>query len=570
MRLPEFPVVNVINAFPDFRLAAAQMPSRAKMTIVEAKHLRSQPGRNMDAVGNVSDGNRVLQLARKESSPHGAGDFTVQRGYRIGAARELQTEHGHAETFVTVGILASQRHEIFLGKPEGLAQRSEVLFDQIGIEAIMAGGHRSVGREDHFTGNSRHRHVETDALLFHALANRFEDCKSAVSFVQVKNSGSDAERFQSAQAANAEKQFLMHADAAVASVQTRGHLAVLGSIAFHVGVEEKQITATHFHAPYFCVNGAMAGIDLHHNRPAICPDGSFHSKLADIGLEILFVLPAIAIEALAEISLTIKQAHANQRDPEIGGALDVIAGQNSKSPGIHRKRFVHAKFGGEISHGTGSQHTRVARTPGSLRFFVLTQAAIGVVDPAVQDKFRSARFEFGERILVQQRDRTVIELTPTQRIEIAEQAGGIVIPAPPQVASQRPEPLLGGRDETVEHAGFAHYRRNPGRGLREQANLFLREDTRLQSLNHQNALQHTAINERNSQERLIIIFAGFTEILKPRMIPDVFNGHRADLFRDQAGQSFIDRHAKLADAIMAKPERRCQNEISAVWLQQVR
>src|SRR6202158_4498410 len=145
MRLPEFPVVNVINAFPDFRLAAAQMPSRAKMTIVEAKHLRSQPGRNMDAVGNMSDGNRIFQFARKESGPHGAGDFTVQRGNCIRAPRELQAKHGHAETFVAFGILASQRHEIFLGKPEGLAERSEVLFDQIGIETIMAGGARRWG-----------------------------------------------------------------------------------------------------------------------------------------------------------------------------------------------------------------------------------------------------------------------------------------------------------------------------------------------------------------------------------------------------------------------------------------
>src|SRR5437660_643305 len=82
---------------------------------------------------------------------------------------------------------SSQRHEIFDGRPEGLAQRSEMRFDQSGIEAIMAGGHRSVGCEDHFTGNTRHRHLEADALFVHALANRFEDCKSAVSFVQVKN-----------------------------------------------------------------------------------------------------------------------------------------------------------------------------------------------------------------------------------------------------------------------------------------------------------------------------------------------------------------------------------------------
>ncbi len=114
-----------------------------------------------------------------------------------------------------------------------------MLFDQIDIEAIMAGGNRSVGREDYFTGNARHSRVKTDTFVFHALTNRFKNCKRAVSFVEVKNSGRDAKRFEGAQAADAEKQFLMHADAAVASVQTRGHLTVFGRIAFDVGVEEK-------------------------------------------------------------------------------------------------------------------------------------------------------------------------------------------------------------------------------------------------------------------------------------------------------------------------------------------
>src|ERR1700674_360083 len=148
----------------------------------------------------------------------------------------------------------------------------------------------------------------------------------------MKNPWCDAERFQSAQAAHAQKKFLMYAHAAVASVQTRGHLTVLGRIACHVGVEEKKIATTHFHAPYFRVDGAVAGIALHQDRSAIFPDGRFHRKLAYIGLEVLFMLPAIAIEALAEISLAIKQAHANEGDAEIGGTLDVIARQNSRPP----------------------------------------------------------------------------------------------------------------------------------------------------------------------------------------------------------------------------------------------
>src|ERR1019366_783933 len=151
-----------------------------------------------------------------------------------------------------------------------------------------------------------------DALFFHALANRFEDRKSAMSFVEVKNPRRDTERFQGAQAADTQKQFLMHANPAVAPVQTRGHHAVLRGIAFHVGVEKKQITTAHFHAPDFCADRTMAGINLHYDRSAVLPDGRFHCQLVDIGFEVLLALPAVAIESLAEISLAIKQAHANQ------------------------------------------------------------------------------------------------------------------------------------------------------------------------------------------------------------------------------------------------------------------
>ena len=218
MGLPELAVVDVVNALPDLGLAAAQVPSRTEMAIVEAKHLRGQPGGDMDAVGDVSDGNRVFQFAGEEAGPHGAGNFAVQRGNGIGAPREAEAEHGHAETFVAFGILASQGHETLLGKTERLAQRSEMLFDQIGIEAIVAGGHGSVGRKHHFTGNPRHGLLEADALFIHALANRFEHRKSAMPFVEVQDARSDAEGFQGAQAAHAEQQFLMDADPAIASV----------------------------------------------------------------------------------------------------------------------------------------------------------------------------------------------------------------------------------------------------------------------------------------------------------------------------------------------------------------
>src|SRR5664279_4645429 len=111
-----------------------------------------------------------------------------------------------------------------------------MLFHQIGIEAIMAGRYGSMGGENHFPGHARHRLIEADAFFLHTLPNRFEDGKSAMAFVQVKDTGRDAERFQCAQSTYSQEQFLVYANPAIAAVETRGHLTVFRSVTFHIRV----------------------------------------------------------------------------------------------------------------------------------------------------------------------------------------------------------------------------------------------------------------------------------------------------------------------------------------------
>ena len=48
------------------RLAAVLVPAGAQVAVVETEHLRRQPGGDMDAVGDVADGDRIFRLARKE------------------------------------------------------------------------------------------------------------------------------------------------------------------------------------------------------------------------------------------------------------------------------------------------------------------------------------------------------------------------------------------------------------------------------------------------------------------------------------------------------------------------
>ena len=96
----------------------------------------------------------------------------------------------------------------------------------------------------------------------------------------------------------------------------------------------------------------------------------------------------------------------------------------------------------------------------------------------------------------------VIQLPPAHRIQVAEQAGGIVVPAPPEIARQRPQPFLRRSDETVERAGLADHRRDLRRRLRQHADFVFSKDARLDCLHDQHALQHAAIDERHAQKDL--------------------------------------------------------------------
>ena len=177
---------------------------------------------------------------------------------------------------------------------------------------------------------------------------------------------------------------------AVAAVQARVSSRVFRRVAFHVGVEQQQIAAADFHAPDFGLDRAAARLDLHRDRLAIGADRRFHRQFVDVGLEILFLLPAVVIEPLAEVTLTVKQADADQRDIEIRGALDVIAGEHAESAGIDRNRFVQAELGGKIGDRARPQHAGVGRPPGAIRLEIFLLAPVGVIDPAVQHQFAGA------------------------------------------------------------------------------------------------------------------------------------------------------------------------------------
>ena len=144
-----------------------------------------------------------------------------------------------------------------------------------------------------------------------------------------------------------------------------------------------------------------------------------------------------------------------------------------------------------------------------------------------------------------------------------------MVPAPPQVARQCPEPLLQRSDKAIQRSRLAHDRSHLRRRFRQHANFIFAEDAGLDGLHHQHALQNAAIDQRNAQERLVGLFAGLPEVLEPRMILDLRDRNRPHLFRHQARQPFVDRHAQVADALAAQSDGRGQHQVGAIRLQQV-
>ena len=95
---------------------------------------------------------------------------------------------------------------------------------------------------------------------------------------------------------------------------------------------------------------------------AVASDGRLHRQLVDVGVEVLFVLPAVVVEALAEVALVVEQADADERDAQVAGALDVVAGEHAEAAGVDRQRLVQAELGREIGDGLG-RSTPACRAP---------------------------------------------------------------------------------------------------------------------------------------------------------------------------------------------------------------
>ncbi len=239
MGFPEFAGIDVVDALPDFRLAQPLLPARGEIAVVELHHLVGEPTGDVDAVGDVSDGDFLFRPPRPEVRPHPPRDVAVEVAHGVCPAGKLQRQHGHAERLVLVLRLdPAQAHQLLERDAQLVAQRAKVLLDQRTVEAVVSGGHGRMRGEDGAMGDLPQRRLEAHPVVFHPHTDGLERGEGAVPFIEVKNARGDPQGGQGADPADPRHQFLADPRAVVAAVEPRGQFAVLGAVAGHVAVQK--------------------------------------------------------------------------------------------------------------------------------------------------------------------------------------------------------------------------------------------------------------------------------------------------------------------------------------------
>ena len=313
----------------------------------------------------------------------------------------------------------------------------KMLFDHVAGKAVVAGRHRRVGREDGLAGHRPQGFVEGLSVVLHPLANHLQRGKGAVPFVQMIHAGRDPQRPQRSHAADPQHQFLPDPDPLVAAIQTAGQFPILRPVPSDVAVQEIQLHAADVQQPDLGQQAVVASVDSHRHRFARRVQGRLHRQILDARLQVLLGLPAVRVQLLLEVPLTVEQPDSDQGHAQAAGALDVVARQHPEAARVDRDRLVDAEFGREVGHRQGAQDVGVRLGPGAATIAeVLLQPAKMVVDPAVQHHFGGPRRQPLRRELAQQSDRIVIQLPPTDRVQVSEQAVDFGMPSPPKVVGQ--------------------------------------------------------------------------------------------------------------------------------------
>ena len=221
---------HVADALP--RVVALEVVG-AQVLVGELVDLAVDPGAGVDAVGDARDRHLVVVEARPEAVEHLAADDAVELGDAVGALAQAQPHDGHVEDAGLAArvVLGAEREEaVDRHALDGLLA-AEVQPHQLGVEAVDAGGHGRVRREDGGGADGLERLVEGQPARSWSSSLDPLDAEEAgvalVGVVDVRLGGTGQARpeAQGPDAADAEQHLLLEALLAAAAVEAVGDVA---------------------------------------------------------------------------------------------------------------------------------------------------------------------------------------------------------------------------------------------------------------------------------------------------------------------------------------------------------
>lgn len=310
----------------------------------------------------------------------------------------------------------------------------------------MPHGHRGVGGE-HRAGPDRLQRGREVQPLVGEFGDPLQTEEPGVPLVGVKHlglrvPGQAAVRPDRPHTSYTEQHLLEQPVFAAAAVEPVGDPAFADAVLLDVGVEHEQRDAADLGQPDPGAQRAAAGQrEGHQGGRAVLLAQGHQRQFVGVEDRIVLLLPALAGQGLAEVAVPVEQAHADQRDAQVAGGLEMVAREDAEAPGVLRQGGGDAELGREVGDGGGQV--------GGLR--LVPAVAADVLAQVVADRGETAQEaavlgelrEPSARHAAEQSYGVAAALGPALGVDGPEEVAGLGVPGPAEVAGQVTERVKG-------------------------------------------------------------------------------------------------------------------------------
>ncbi len=344
---------------------------------------------------------------------------------------------------------------------------AEVPLDELAREAVDACRHRRVRGEDG-AGAGQFECLVKGEPGGQVLPDPLQAEEARVPLVGVEDlglrvAGDRAEGAHRAHAADAHQQLLAEPVLGAAAVEPVGHLVQRRLVLLNVGVEQQQRDPADLGLPY--LRGELLALGQRHRHlhgfsltragpilalfrasaaggyggslPRVTQQGERQS-VGVVG-RVALGLPAVRRQRLGEVAVPVEQPDADDRDAEVAGALEVVAGQDAEAAGVLGQHGGDAVLRREVGDRLRQLRSRLARRGR------LVPPRLAGIAPQVLDRRAEAAQEglvggqLGQLSRAQRaehRHRIAPGQGPPGRVNRLEELYGRRVPGPAQVQHQ--------------------------------------------------------------------------------------------------------------------------------------